>query len=100
MHYLLFYDVAPDFVERRGLYRSEHLNLAWEACDRGGLVIGGALDDPIDGAVLLFQGDSPAEAEAFAAADPYVKHGLVTRWHIRTWKTVVGENASTPVRAD
>lgn len=100
MHYMLFYDVAADFVERRGLYRTEHLGLAWEACARGDLVLGGALDDPIDGAILLFQGDSPAAAEAFAAADPYVKSGLVTQWRIRVWKTVVGENASTPVRLD
>jgi hypothetical protein len=43
-----------------------------------------------DGAVLLFRGDSPTAAEAFAAADPYVTNGLVTRWRVRAWTTVVG----------
>lgn len=98
MHYLLIYDTAPDYLERRQAHRAEHLALAWKAHERGELLLGGALAEPIDGAVLLFEGDSPAAAEAFAAADPYVKHGLVTRWRVRPWTTVVGEGAATPVR--
>jgi hypothetical protein len=38
--------------------------------------------------------------EQFVANDPYVKNGLVTRWRIRPWTTVVGENAATPVRPE
>jgi uncharacterized protein len=98
MHYLMFYDVVPDYVERRGELRAEHLRLCWEACDRGELILGGALSDPVDGAVLLFRGDSPAVAERFAAADPFVRNGLVTGWRVRPWTTVVGEQAATPVR--
>ena len=59
---------------------------------RGELVLGGALADPVDGAVILFKDDSPAAAEAFVAADPYVQNGLVTRWRVRPWTTVVGDN--------
>jgi hypothetical protein len=54
--------------------------------------------DPVDTAILMFQGDSPKAAENFAAADPYVKHGLIARWRVRQWTTVVGETAATPVR--
>jgi len=97
MHYLLFYDVGPDYVERRTRYRAEHLALGRAAVARGELVLGGALADPVDGAVLLFRGDSPAVAEAFAAADPYVRSGLVTRWRVRPWTTVVGEGAEVPL---
>jgi len=93
MHYLLFYDVVPDYVERRTQYRAEHLAQGRAAVARGELVLGGALADPIDGAVLLFRGDSPAVAEDFAVADPYVRSGLVTRWRVRPWTTVVGESA-------
>ena len=100
MHYLLFYDVVPDYVERRTAFRNEHLKLAWEACDRGEIVIAGALADPVDGAVFLFQGESPEAAERFAAADPYVRNGLVTQWRVRPWTTVVGEQAATPVRPE
>ena len=98
MHYLLLYDVVADYVERRGAYRAEHLALAWKAHDEGWLILGGALMDPADGAVLLFQGDSPAVAEAFAQADPYVKNKLVTRWRVRPWNTVVGNLAANPIR--
>jgi hypothetical protein len=98
MHYLLIYDAAPDYLERRGQFRSEHLRLAWEACSRGELLLAGALDEPVDGAVLLFQGSSPDVAERFVAADPYVKNGLVTRWRVRKWNTVVGEDAVSPIR--
>ncbi|SAI60522.1 YciI-like protein [Bordetella ansorpii] len=97
MHFLLFYDVVPDYVARRAAWREEHLALARQAAQRGDLVLAGALADPADGAVLLFQGDSPAAAEAFAAADPYVREGLVTHWRVRTWMTVVGEGAAHPV---
>lgn len=97
MHYLLIYDVVPDYAKRRGAYRAEHLALAWKAHEDGHLVLGGALADPADGAVLFFQGDSPAAAEAFAQADPYVRNGLVTHWRVRTWTTVVGAMAAFPV---
>lgn len=98
MHYLLFYDLAPDYLERRTAFRAEHLALAWQAQERGDLVLAGAVGDPVEQAILLFQGDSPAAAEAFAAADPYVTNGLVTGWRVQVWTTVVGENASMPVR--
>jgi len=90
VHYLLLYDVVDDYVERRGQYRAAHLALARAAASRGELVLGGALANPADGAVLLFKGESPAAAEAFAKADPYVANGLVTRWRVRAWTTVVG----------
>jgi uncharacterized protein len=98
MHYLLLYDVVPDYLARRAAHRNEHLTLAWQANARGELVLAGALADPADGAVFLFQGSSPAVAEAFAASDPYVRHGLVTRWRVRAWTTVVGDDAASPVR--
>jgi hypothetical protein len=98
MHYLLLYDLAPDYLERRSEFRKEHLTLAWQASERGELVLAGALADPADMAVLLFKGNSPEVAERFVAADPYVKHGLVTRWRVRPWTTVVGQDASSPVR--
>jgi uncharacterized protein YciI len=97
-HYLLFYDVGGDYVKRRAALRSSHLEKAWKAHERGELVLGGALADPVDGAVLLFKGDSPEVAEAFARTDPYVTNGLVARWRVREWTTVVGELAANPLR--
>ncbi|HTV77643.1 MAG TPA: YciI-like protein [Steroidobacteraceae bacterium] len=99
MHFLLFYDFVPDYLQRRAAYRDDHLRQAWSAQERGELMLGGALADPADGAVLLFAGESDQAARAFAQSDPYVKAGLVTRWRVRPWTTVVGASAATPVRA-
>jgi uncharacterized protein len=52
----------------------------------------------VDGAVILFEGETDQVARTFAQADPYVKAGLVTRWFVRPWTTVVGATAATPVR--
>jgi uncharacterized protein len=84
--------VSDDYLERRPEFRGAHLELAKQAHARGELVLAGALDEPVDGAVLLFQGDSPEVAEDFANADPYVKEGLVKKWQVRPWNTVVGDN--------
>jgi len=98
VHFLLMYELAPDYLARRGEFRDEHLQLAWDAQERGEIVIAGALADPADTAVLLFSGDSPEAAERFARADPYVTNGLVTNWRVRQWTTVVGKDAVNPVR--
>jgi uncharacterized protein YciI len=98
MHYLLFYEVADDYMTRRAQFRDAHLAKAWSASERGELVLGGALANPPDAAILLFQGDSPLVAEQFASTDPYVMNGVVKRWYIREWTTVVGKDAATPVK--
>lgn len=97
MHFLLIYDLADDYLARRGEYRTVHLELAWAASDRGELVLGGALADPSDQAILLFEGDSPEVAASFARNDPYVENGLVKHWRVRQWTTVAGRTAATPV---
>jgi len=96
VHYLLFYDVVDDYVARRAQFRDAHLKLARQAYERGELVLAGALADPVDAAVLIFRGRDAQAAEAFARADPYVTRGLVTRWRVRKWTTVVGDGASPP----
>lgn len=98
MHYILFYTFTDDYLQRRAQFRVEHLRLAWEAHDRGEIVVAGALAEPADTGVLLFKGESPLAAEQFAASDPYVTHGLVKHWEVRPWTTVVGVDAATPFR--
>jgi uncharacterized protein len=90
MYTILFYDLVDDYLEKRGAFRELHLNLARQAHQRGEIVLAGALAEPADGAVVLFRGDSPDVAVAFAKADPYVKNGLVKAWRVRKWNTVIG----------
>ena len=97
-HYLLMYDVVDDYEARRATFRDAHLRAAWDSSARGELVLGGALMNPFDSALLLFKGDSAEVAERFAKADPYVLNGLVMRWRVREWKTVAGADAASPIR--
>ena len=97
LHFLLMYDVVPEYLERREPHRAAHLALARQFQREGRLVLGGALAEPADGAVLLFTGVDSSVAEEFARADPYVRHGVVTAWRVRRWMTVVGDLAAHPV---
>jgi uncharacterized protein YciI len=97
-HFILFYEGGADYAERRAPYRSEHLALARAAKARGEMVLAGAYADPCDGAAIVFKGGSPDVAVNFAKADPYVVHGVVQRWHVRKWTTVVGDAALNEVK--
>ncbi len=98
-HFLLFYEFVDDYLDRRGQFREAHLKAAWASIERGEMVLAGALVDPADTGLLLFNSETAEAAEAFARADPYVVNGLVKAWSVRKWATVVGPGAATPVRA-
>lgn len=99
-HFLLIYDLAPDYFERRGDFRAAHLRYAWDAVKRQELIVAGACAEPADMAVFHFQGENEASVAAFAQNDPYVLEGLVRAWRVRPWATVVGHGAATPVLPD
>jgi len=95
-YFALMYEVVTDMAERRTPYRPEHLRLAREARQRGELVMAGALGEP-PGALIVFRAADKSVAEAFATNDPYVTGGLVTKWTVRPWVVVVGQDpAETP----
>jgi uncharacterized protein YciI len=97
-HFLLIYNYAPDYIDKRAAVRPAHLELARASVARDELQLGGAVpqDDPPFG-LLLFKGETAAVAEDFARADPYTSQGVVTSWRVREWITVVGEGALTKV---
>jgi uncharacterized protein len=96
MYWVLLYDLVDDYLERRGPLRGEHLAAAIAAVERGELVLAGALADPADSAILVFQGEDGSAAESFAAGDPYVRNGLVRSWRVRPWTVVVGVGITPP----
>lgn len=100
MHYLLTYTYTADYLERRGSYRNAHLAAAWQAQEQGLLLLAGAAGDPPDSAVFIFDCDGTAAIEAFVKSDPYYVNGLVGRYVIQPWTTVVGKDAKTPVRPE
>jgi uncharacterized protein YciI len=96
-HFLLLYTFADGYLERRTQFREGHLTHAWDAHDRGDLLLAGALADPVDTGLLVFTTESRETVEEFARNDPYVINGLVTAWRVRGWTTAVGATAASPV---
>lgn len=90
-YFALFYEVIDDFVARREEFRKAHLAKVSAAYDHGSLLFGGALAEPADRALLIFQTDNRSEVETFAKTDPYVTSGLVKRWEVRPWSVVRGD---------
>jgi hypothetical protein len=90
MYYLLIYHTVENYVERRAPFRDEHLGYSNAAHARGELFMGGALGDPPDTAILIFQVPAPSVAEEFARNDPYVKAGLIKDWSVRPWTVAIG----------
>lgn len=89
-YYALIYETVDDYVSRRTEFREQHLRIAREYCDRGELIFGGAFEDPVDRALIIFRADNKSKVEDFARRDPYVVNGLVKKWEVRPWKVVVG----------
>lgn len=89
---LLSYSYVPDVLARRGPHRDAHLELIARMESEGRLLLGGAVGDPPEGALLVFA--DAAAAEEFVAADPYAAAGLVAERSIRPWKLV----ADRPLR--
>jgi len=89
-YYVLVYHLTDDYLERRGNYRAEHLQMAKDAEARGELVLGGAYSDPADTALLIWRGEDASAAENFVANDPYIENGLIARCEIRPWTVVIG----------
>ncbi|MBI4236449.1 MAG: hypothetical protein HY688_03725 [Chloroflexi bacterium] len=90
MYYVLLYDYVEDIVAKRQPFRQQHLEMLRDLHAAGQLVMAGAWGDPVDGAALLFRVDDTRPIETFVRSDPYVAHGLVTRWRIRRWDVVIG----------
>lgn len=94
-YYALIYETVDDYVERRSEFREQHLRVARESLERGELVFGGALAEPVDRALLVFHVEDKRRVEDFARNDPYVVNGLVKKWEVRPWNVVVGNKEDT-----
>lgn len=92
MYYILFYEAVDNYIEMRQPFREAHFNHIKPYVDRGDVRLAGALADPADGAVLVFNVNDKKIIEEFAGNDPYVKNGVVTNWYIREWTVVLGKD--------
>jgi uncharacterized protein YciI len=88
---VLEYTLVEDYLERRVEFRAEHLALARAAHERGELLLAGALADPADRALLIWNAEDDEVVRRFAESDPYVTNGLVKSWTVRPWTVVIGD---------
>lgn len=89
-YHILFYKTAEDYLEKRAPYRTEHLGMLESLREKDAVVLGGALAEPADGALIVFR--TAEAAREFATNDPYVKNGLIAKWEVRPWSVVIGES--------
>lgn len=86
--HILFYDYVDDLLERRAPFREAHLAAIRAARERGEVGLAGAIGDPPHGGVIVFQGVSPEEIDAFARQDAYMEAGLIRDYRIERWNLV------------
>eukprot|EP00644_Phytophthora_capsici_P003736 jgi/Phyca11/556096/estExt2_Genewise1Plus.C_PHYCAscaffold_820115 len=88
-YFILRYNYVDNILERRVPVRSEHLEHAQNSKKKGHLVMGGAVANPPDAAVIIFNAPDQQVVEDFAKNDPYVREKLVTSYSVREWAVVV-----------
>lgn len=90
MHFILTYRTVDRFNDRKMRFRKKHLDLVQEYFDKGELIMGGALLEPNDSALMIFQCEKAEDVEAFVKKDPYFTNGLVKSYEIRIWSVAIG----------
>ena len=98
MLYALIGEDAPNSLEKRLAVRAEHLARLQALQADGRLILAGpcpAVDSPdpgpagFTGSVIIAEFPSLAEAEAWAAADPYTLTGVFMRCTVKPFKKVL-----------
>jgi uncharacterized protein YciI len=98
MLYAIVGDDAPGSLQKRLAARPAHLERLKELQEAGRLLLAGpcpAIDSPdpgpagFAGSLIVAEFDSLAEAEAWAAADPYVAEGVFARTTVRPFRKVL-----------
>lgn len=85
-YFILFYTTVNDYLLKREKFRKDHLALIQDSYKNESLIMAGALAEPSDGAILIF--NNSKVAEEFAKNDPYVKNGLIVEWRVQPWNVV------------
>ncbi len=98
MLYMLVGEDAPNSLEKRLAVRPQHLERLQALKEEGRLLLAGpcpAIDSPdpgpagFSGSLIVAEFASLAEAEAWAAGDPYATEGVFTRVTVKPFKKVL-----------
>jgi uncharacterized protein YciI len=84
MKYVLLYESADDVASKAPPHFPDHWARCREFNARGLMLMVGTFGDPqTQGSMAVFA--TREAAEDFAAGDPFVLNGVVSRWEIREW---------------
>jgi uncharacterized protein len=87
MKCVMFYETAPEGLEKAKIYYQAHQARLKEFNDRGSLLMAGPWANPAEGALGVFT--DRAAAEEFISGDPFVINGVVKSWKLRDWNEVL-----------
>jgi uncharacterized protein YciI len=89
--HILQYDYVCDALEKRKPHRQAHLAFIAKQVQNGNVVLGGAVDNPPTGGLIIFRNLSSNDIEQLAQQDPYVTNGIVTKYTVKPYMAVVGD---------
>lgn len=90
--YVLQYEYVENMLDRRTPFREGHLALFGQQVQNGNVVLGGMIDYPPTGALVIFRHLTPNDIEQIVQQDPYVTNKLVTNYRIKPYIATSGDN--------
>jgi uncharacterized protein YciI len=90
LSFLVTYHYVPEMAERRTPHREAHIAWLRAGAEAGHLVLAGALQDPVDTGVLIFQAGDAHAVRRLLVDDPYAAANLIVGTSIRQIALVVG----------
>ncbi len=89
MKIIVLYEVAHEGLAVARTHFAAHRARLEEFHARGVLLMAGPFANPAEGAMGVFT--SREAAEEFIRADPFVLHGVVSKWSLREWNEVLAQ---------
>ena len=72
-------------------YWDEHATFMDRLFEQGCIMLGGPYADG-SGALIVYEADTPEEADALMKADPFHAAGVFVKWTVRPWKVIFQRN--------
>ena len=98
MYYVIIGEDAPDSLDLRLKVRPDHVARLQDLKNDGRMLLAGPMpaidsEDPgpagFTGSIIVAEFPSLAAAEAWAEADPYIRHGVYARVTVKPFKKVL-----------
>lgn len=94
MKYAAVIEYTPDKAKIEQV-RPAHRKYLTSLLQQGKLAAAGPFTDD-SGALIVYEADTPEQADALLKSDPFHNGGVFVRWTIRPWKTVFGKRDLFP----